>query len=128
MKADRQRRSSWVDEDDALREALALALRRRGYDVVTARDGSDALMRLRRGLRSCLIILDLETPGSGFEFRRRQIKDPALAWIPLVFYSGRDDITGGAGGRMEGAEYFEPPAALDEVLEVVGEQYQRHRT
>jgi len=69
---------------DALRNILAL----RGYRVVHALDGIDALAILREGLRPAAIVLDLWMPNlNGRAFRAALLADPDLAKIPVVVYS-----------------------------------------
>jgi len=43
--------------------------------------------------RPCLVLLDLMLPTmEGFEFRLRQLEDPALAAIPVIVFSGGGDV------------------------------------
>jgi DNA-binding response OmpR family regulator len=57
-----------VDDDDAIRALLFTVLRRRGFDVDTARNGLEALQRCE-ACRYSLILLDLMMPRmSGWEF------------------------------------------------------------
>ena len=56
-----------VDDDAAIRQMFLTLLRRNGYDVDAAHDGSDGLDRIRDGDYST-VILDLMMPiKSGFE-------------------------------------------------------------
>lgn len=49
------------------------------------RDGRAALERLRGGAKTCLILLDMSMPVmNGWQFRQAQLKDEALARIPVV--------------------------------------------
>lgn len=74
-----------VDDDDAIREALAEVLSDEGYTVVTRRDGTEALEFLRAGNRPRVIILDLWMPQmDGWRLRRELLADPELALIPVV--------------------------------------------
>ena len=80
-----------IEDNEDIRETLALVLRARGYEVRTATDGSEGLSCLRatEGGRCALIILDLMIPGvSGFDFRAEQAKDPALASTPVLVVTG----------------------------------------
>jgi CheY-like chemotaxis protein len=86
--ATRRRTVLVVDDDEGVRESLALALELEGYAIVRAADGIDALIALRTGARPDVIVLDLEMPiMPGWEFREKQLSDPALAAIPVVVVS-----------------------------------------
>ena len=55
-----------------------------GYETMTARDGQDALVKMRQR-RPCLVLLDLQMPRmDGWEFRARQMQDLSLSDIPVV--------------------------------------------
>jgi len=61
-----------VEDDPALREIYAGALRGFGHDVRTASDGSAALDAMSNGWHPCVVFLDLRMPGmDGWEFSRR---------------------------------------------------------
>ena len=48
-------------------------------------DGRAALERLRGGGKTCLILLDMSMPVmNGWQFRQEQLKDEAIARIPVV--------------------------------------------
>jgi CheY-like chemotaxis protein len=75
-----------VDDDESIREILAMLFGSNGYQVSTAKDGFDALLQLRK-ISPDLIISDLNMPNmSGFELlsvlRRR------FPQIPVVAISG----------------------------------------
>ena len=77
-----------VEDDDLTRDATALTLADAGYHVATAANGQEALDLLHGGLPPDVILLDLMMPVmDGWEFRRRQRLDPALAGIPVVVVS-----------------------------------------
>jgi CheY-like chemotaxis protein len=78
-----------VVEDDAdTREALAAVLQSHGFRVAEAEDGAAALSHLRAAKCVCLIVLDLFMPRmNGWTFRQEQVKDPALASIPVLVVS-----------------------------------------
>jgi CheY-like chemotaxis protein len=74
-----------VEDDDDVRGALVAVLESRGYRVVEASDGGDALAQLREGGPFCLILLDLFMPVmNGWDFRVEQLKDPRLAQVPVL--------------------------------------------
>jgi CheY-like chemotaxis protein len=81
----------WIliaDDDPVIRDLWTAALRRAGYRTATARDGGEALDRMRMLLPD-LMILDLRMPELGgtavLELVRQR---PALAQIPVLIISG----------------------------------------
>ena len=78
-----------VEDHDNARIALTKLLSSRGYDVVEAPNGSDALGKLANGPRPDLILLDLMMPVmDGWEFMKRQRRDWHLCTIPTIVVSG----------------------------------------
>jgi len=92
-----------------------LLLSFRGYAVSTACDGFQGLMAARRDLPN-VILLDLAMPVlDGFEFRERQLQDPALAKIPVICVSGRHDARH-AAKRMHIKHCVPKPFDMDLLL------------
>ena len=105
-----------VVEDDAdVRELLRVALSADGYEVATVDNGRDAMYYLRSHADACIILLDLALPiMDGAQFRRAQLRDRALAWVPLVVMSGSVDAARHA--RELGARRLvRKPLDLDEL-------------
>ncbi len=76
-----------AEDDRFLRKAADTALRRRGFSVVTATNGEEALEALRT-MRPDLILLDLIMPKvQGFEVLRSVKENPATAHIPVIVLS-----------------------------------------
>ena len=75
-----------VDDDLDIREILTETLLDRGFDVVTAGNGLEALKVLRSlSAPPSVILLDLMMPiMDGYGFLEQQRRDPALASIPLA--------------------------------------------
>ena len=81
-----------VDDDDALREALAEFLEERGYEVSCAGDGREALALLAAPPAPNAILLDLAMPVmDGWAFRAAQRRDPRWASIPTIILSASLD-------------------------------------
>jgi CheY-like chemotaxis protein len=101
-----------VEDDAALREALSQVLADEGYDLLSARDGLEAVNCLKKGNRPDVILLDLSMPVvNGWEFRMFQKRDPDLARIPVIL------ITAGGYTREEVA-WLEPAALLPKPLDL----------
>jgi len=86
-----------------------------GYLVAGVPNGREALHYLRSHAETCIILLDLLLPVmDGAHFREAQMKDRALAWIPLVVMSAAVDADRRA--REIGARRLvRKPLDLDEV-------------
>ncbi|MGH7318752.1 MAG: adenylate/guanylate cyclase domain-containing protein [Candidatus Rokuibacteriota bacterium] len=73
-----------VDDDLGNREVLQDLLRIRGYSVVTAGSGPEALESVRKAPPD-LVLLDVSMPGmSGYEVCERLREDPATHLLPIV--------------------------------------------
>jgi CheY-like chemotaxis protein len=105
-----------VEDDPVLREALVATLEQDGYPVVTAAHGRAALDLLRGGVEPCLIVLDLMmSVMSGWDFRRAQLSEPALARIPVLVVSAHHEAKALAGSAgVSGV--LQKPIDFDELL------------
>jgi DNA-binding response OmpR family regulator len=114
-----------VDDDADIREILTDVLSVEGYDVLDAADGGSALDLLRRCGGCCrVILLDLMMPDmNGWEFRRQQLEDPALADIPVLLLTG----AGNAAKTIDDlhvAGTIEKPVELETLLAEVSRFYE----
>lgn len=106
-----------VEDDYDTREMLGRFLELEGYHVETAANGQQALDRLSEGLKACVILLDLMMPVmDGWQFRRAQIRDAALASIPVIVVSaaGRDRLE-----KVDANAYLSKPIDLEELLKQI---------
>lgn len=105
-----------VDDDCDSRTLLELALSLEGYGVQSAANGAAALERAR-ALHPQVILLDLAMPiMDGFAFRAAQLSDPAIAAIPVICVSGRNDADE-AARELNLAGCVKKPFALDEIVD-----------
>ena len=89
-----------VEDDASIRDLVIEVLAQEGFAAVGAGNGDEALRRLRQGeFRPSLILLDLMMPVmDGWQFREQQLRDPALAGIPVVVTSAlADDVVDADG-------------------------------
>ena len=106
-----------VDDDAAVVRPLARFLELEGFTAVTAANGQEALTYLRGGGDASVIVLDLRMPiMDGWAFRREQLRDPALARIPVVVLTGADQDR---VPEILAAATFQKPYHLSEVTTVV---------
>nr|MDQ3346841.1 response regulator [Acidobacteriota bacterium] len=82
-----------VDDDQTTRTTTKSLVEALGHQSETARDGIEALAKLRMGVD--LVLLDVVMPGlDGYEVCRRIRKDPAGLDVPVIMVtsmSSRDD-------------------------------------
>jgi CheY-like chemotaxis protein len=73
-----------VEDNDFNRDMLSRRLKRRGYEIVDAADGDDAV-QLAGVHTPDLILMDINLPGmDGWEATRRIKANGATAFIPIV--------------------------------------------
>jgi CheY-like chemotaxis protein len=110
-----------VDDDREIRETVVEVLGDKGFEVVGAADGAEALAVLRDDPdRSwCLVLLDLMMPiMDGRAFRTEQLADPALSNIPVVVVSAISDV-GAAAEELKVAAHVTKPVKLAELVGLV---------
>lgn len=110
-----------VEDDPDLCSVQSDILESEGYTVEIALNGSEALEHLRStSRRPCLILLDLMMPVmNGWQFRSEQLRDPALAGIPVVITSADTNIHDKAAS-IHAAGYLQKPLRLEDLLDTVG--------
>ena len=95
-----------ADDDASNREMLARRLQRQGYQVTLASSGLEVL-RLLRGQKFDLVLLDMIMPGlDGYQVLTRIKSDPALAHIPVIIISSLDQENSVARCIEAGAEDY----------------------
>jgi CheY-like chemotaxis protein len=107
-----------VEDDADLRDMMAQLLLLEGYQAHSVANGRDALDYMHQSSdRPEVILLDLMMPVmDGWEFRRRQMEDPAIAHLPVVVLSALDRAR--ADG-LSGAAFLKKPLDFDRLLELV---------
>jgi CheY-like chemotaxis protein len=105
-----------VDDDPDIRDSLQEVLEDEGYGVSCVNNGREALDYLRQGHRPCVILLDLTMPVmDGWQFRREQKQDPAIADIPLVVITA----TGRRPVLIDADELVMKPLDVGPLLEAI---------
>lgn len=109
-----------VDDEDDILHFLELVLREKGYDVVTAGSGHEALTRAQLA-RPDLVLLDIMMPQmDGWEVLKLLRVDDTTAHVPVAMLSARTEAKDRVQGLQEGAvDYICKPFSLQELIDKI---------
>ena len=111
-----------VDDSLTVRKFTTRLLTREGFEVITARDGIDAL-KLLTDHSPDVILLDIEMPRmDGFEFAKTIKGDPKTAEIPVIMITSRTaEKHRNRAAELRVARFLGKPYQEDELLRSIRE-------
>jgi len=111
-----------VDDSPTELQLMVEPLLTRGYQVITATNGIEALEAVARELPQ-LILLDILMPGkNGFQVCRHLKSDPATRDIKIMFVSSKNQESDRFWGLKQGAdEYLSKPFTEETLLSRISE-------
>ena len=114
-----------LEDEDGVRELAARVLRDRGYRVVLARNGAEALDRLRDDGGPDLLLTDVIVPDMGTEELAGEVHK-VVPKLPILYMSGypRDDILA-RGLLRKDQPFLQKPFTSDDLTREVGRMIQR---
>jgi two-component system phosphate regulon response regulator PhoB len=123
-----QKRILIVEDEPAIRDMLAFALGKAGYEPVHAGDGREAAEAIAERIPD-LILLDWMLPGtSGLELARRWRRDEATREIPIIMVTARGEENDRVGGLETGIDdYVVKPFSARELVARVKAVLRRSR-
>lgn len=109
-----------VDDDKTTRKLLGFYLKAKGFEVVTAENGLDAIEKLGSE-NANLIMTDLNMPYmDGIELVKTLRADPAWAAIPIIMVTTEADPEERQKAMSAGAsEYIVKPVTADAVAQTI---------
>ncbi len=109
-----------VDDSLTVRKITARLLERAGYQVVTAKDGLDALEQLSE-ISPSVILLDIEMPRmDGFELTKHLRRDPNKRRLPIIMITSRiADKHRNYAYEMGVDAYLGKPYQEEELLQLI---------
>jgi DNA-binding response OmpR family regulator len=95
-----------ADDDEDVRDLVAMTLRMAGYAVATACDGQDALTMLAQQAPD-LMVLDVVMPGtSGYAICAALRERPVTATLPVILMTAKADTDAVRAGYEAGANRY----------------------
>ena len=112
-----QKRILIVDDEPAIREMVAFALRKGDYDPIHAGDAREAQTAIADRVPD-LILLDWMLPGtSGLDLARRWRKEALTREVPIIMLTARGEENDRVGGLEAGVDdYVVKPFSPRELL------------
>jgi DNA-binding response OmpR family regulator len=119
MAAIAKKRVLLVDDDPELLESVRIALMMRGYEVLTACDGAEALARVERD-RPDLMVLDLVMPRrSGLTVLDRMHRT-AMRSTPIIMMTANEEERHRDAAKLRGVSVFlSKPFAIEQLISEV---------
>jgi chemosensory pili system protein ChpA (sensor histidine kinase/response regulator) len=111
-----------VDDSITMRKVATRMLTKNDFDVVTAKDGVDALSKLQ-DITPALMLLDIEMPRmDGYELASHVRNDSRLAETPIVMVTSRTGEKHRTHAMELGVDrYFGKPYQEAEIMETIHE-------
>jgi len=118
-----------ADDERDIRDLVAFTLRFAGYEVLTTRNGEEAVQAVLEDAPD-LILLDVRMPRmTGYEACRLIKEQPGTQDIPIVFLSAKgQEAEVNAGLQLGAVEYIVKPFSPDDLLTRVKAILGNHRT
>lgn len=109
-----------VDDSVTVRKVTSRLLEREGYDVITAKDGMDAMTILQDHMPD-IMLLDIEMPRmDGFEVAQNVRSSRDLQHLPIIMITSRTGEKHRQRGLESGANlYMGKPYQEDQLLESI---------
>lgn len=118
-----------IDDENSIREVIAVTLRRAGYEVFAASNGAEGLELARKQLPD-LIICDVRMVlVDGYEVLSAIRNNPSTASIPFIMVTSLASPERMRQGMEMGADDFLPkPFQPNQLLAAVNARLEKHRT
>jgi DNA-binding response OmpR family regulator len=115
-----------VDDDPTNLQILHQVLGGRGYKLIIAKSGEDALKMAER-MKPHLVLLDIMMPGiDGYETCKRLKENPETSNAAIIFLSAMDNPEDKKKGLEMGAiDFIQKPFQSDHVIATVQNYFTR---
>ncbi len=115
-----------VDDEERFLSTTQKLLSKKGYDVLTATSGGEALEKLRTS-NVHVVILDVKMPGMDGIATLREIKRQ-FPTIEVIMLTGHATVESAIDGLKTGAtDYLMKPTDIDEIIEKAQEAFMKRQ-
>jgi twitching motility two-component system response regulator PilH len=116
-----------VDDSPTDRQFMLETLAKKGYQVVTAENGEDAIAKAKSELPD-LILMDVVMPGlNGYQATRQITRDDATKHIPVIMCTSKGADTDKIWGMRQGAnDYLIKPIDAGQLLAKIAQLNAAH--
>jgi twitching motility two-component system response regulator PilH len=106
-----------VDDSPTERQFMIDTLTKKGYQIVIAENGEDAVVKAKTELPD-LILMDVVMPGlNGYQATRSITRDEATKHIPVIMCTSKGQDTDKIWGMRQGAlDYLVKPVDPQQLL------------
>jgi DNA-binding NtrC family response regulator len=115
-----------VDDEERFLSTTKKLLGKKGYDVVTATSGAEALEKIRVE-NVHVVILDVKMPGMDGITTLKEIKRQ-FPLIEVIMLTGHATIESAVEGLKSGAiDYLTKPADINEIIEKAEQAFEKRK-
>jgi len=116
-----------IDDEERMLFGLEMTMRRAGYDVHSASNGTQGLQLVHEVAPDIIVCDVMMPPPDGFELRDMLAENPDTADIPFIFLTARTDHSDRLEGLRTGADdYVTKPFERQELLARIEAVLRRH--
>lgn len=114
-----------VDDEPFIIRSLSFVLKKTGYNITTAKNGEEAIMKVRES-KPDMMFLDVMMPKKdGFEVCRELKNDPDLKEIYIIMLTAKGQEKDKEKGLELGADEFmtkpfRPTIVIEKVRQILG--------
>jgi DNA-binding NtrC family response regulator len=115
-----------VDDEERYLQTTAKLIEKKGYEVLTARSGEEALGKLKTETVH-VVVLDMKMPGMDGNETLKAIKS-IYPLVEVIMLTGHATVDSAIDGLRNGAfDYLMKPADLDQILEKALDAFEKRQ-
>ncbi len=113
-----------VDDEQSMRDFLAIMLKKEGHDIVTARNGTDALKAVQAEIFD-LVISDVKMPGIDGIDVLKAVKDVSSETVVIMITAYATAETAVEAMKLGASDYVIKPFKIDELKLIINNSLEK---